>query len=119
MPQAVEDDAPVNTKDGKVLHPDLLNENMKKCQYAVRGELYLKAEELRQQGRDIIFTNGEPLLPHVRFRRSVTEPGFAPLQLVTHMHWEPSQSPLPVRYATKKVRGHGSLFHTRGPKPLA
>ena len=58
MPQAVEDDAPVNSKDGKVLHPDLLNENMRKCQYAVRGELYLKAEELRQQGRDIILTNG-------------------------------------------------------------
>ena len=47
--------------DGKVLHPELLNENMRKCQYAVRGELYLRAEELRQAGKEIIFTNGAPL----------------------------------------------------------
>ena len=49
---------PVNSKEGKVLHPDLLNENLKKTQYAVRGELYIKAEELRKAGREIIFTNG-------------------------------------------------------------
>lgn len=47
-----------NSKDGKVLHPDLLNENMRKTQYAVRGELYLKAEELKNKGKPIIFTNG-------------------------------------------------------------
>lgn len=47
-----------NSKDGKVLHPDLMNENMRKTQYAVRGELYLKAEELRKAGKEIIFTNG-------------------------------------------------------------
>lgn len=45
-------------KDGKVLHPDLLNDNMRKTQYAVRGELYLKAEELKKAGKEIIFTNG-------------------------------------------------------------
>jgi hypothetical protein len=28
-------------------------------QYAVRGELFLKAEELRQAGKEIIFTNGK------------------------------------------------------------
>lgn len=50
-----------NSKDGKVMHPDLLNENLKKTQYAVRGELFLKAEELRKQGKEIIFTNvGNP-----------------------------------------------------------
>ncbi|WIA19014.1 hypothetical protein OEZ85_003676 [Tetradesmus obliquus] len=52
---------PINSKEGKVLHPDLLNENLKKTQYAVRGELFLKAEELRQAGREIIITNvGNP-----------------------------------------------------------
>jgi hypothetical protein len=51
--------ASVNSKDGKVLHPDLLNENLKKTQYAVRGELYMKAEELRSKGKEIIFTNGK------------------------------------------------------------
>lgn len=47
-----------NHKDGKVLHPELLNTNVKKAQYAVRGELYLRAEELRKAGKEIIFTNG-------------------------------------------------------------
>ena len=42
----------------QVLHPDLINENIKKAQYAVRGELYLKGEELRKAGRDILYTNG-------------------------------------------------------------
>lgn len=52
---------PQNTKEGKVLHPDLLNANMVKAQYAVRGELYLKAEELKKAGREIMFTNvGNP-----------------------------------------------------------
>ena len=43
----------------QVLHPTLLNANMLKAQYAVRGELYLKGEELRKAGRDILYTNGE------------------------------------------------------------
>jgi glutamate--glyoxylate aminotransferase len=43
----------------QVLHPDLLNENMVRAEYAVRGELYLTGEELRKKGREIIFTNGE------------------------------------------------------------
>ncbi|XP_073020061.1 glutamate--glyoxylate aminotransferase 2 [Primulina eburnea] len=38
-----------------------LNENVKKCQYAVRGELYLRASELQKEGKKIIFTNvGNP-----------------------------------------------------------
>ena len=40
---------------------DLLNEDFRRCQYAVRGELYLAAENLRKAGREIIFTNvGNP-----------------------------------------------------------
>uniref|UniRef100_A0A7R9Z8F2 Aminotransferase class I/classII large domain-containing protein n=1 Tax=Chlamydomonas euryale TaxID=1486919 RepID=A0A7R9Z8F2_9CHLO len=51
----------LNHKDGKVLHPELLNADVLKTQYAVRGELYLRAEQLRQQGKEIIFTNvGNP-----------------------------------------------------------
>jgi glutamate--glyoxylate aminotransferase len=38
-----------------------LNENVKKVQYAVRGELYLRASELQKEGKRIIFTNvGNP-----------------------------------------------------------
>ncbi|KAG1680369.1 hypothetical protein FOA52_015460 [Chlamydomonas sp. UWO 241] len=51
----------VNHIDGKVCHPSLLNANVLKTQYAVRGELYLRAEELRMEGKEIIFTNvGNP-----------------------------------------------------------
>lgn len=32
---------------------------MRAAQYAVRGELYLKGEELRKAGRDILYTNGK------------------------------------------------------------
>ncbi|XP_010682426.2 glutamate--glyoxylate aminotransferase 2 [Beta vulgaris subsp. vulgaris] len=45
----------------KGLDYELLNENVKKCQYAVRGELYLRASELQKEGKKIIFTNvGNP-----------------------------------------------------------
>jgi hypothetical protein len=44
--------------DGKVLHPDLLNGPVKRAEYAVRGELYLKAMQLQQKGMKIVFTNG-------------------------------------------------------------
>lgn len=47
-----------NMKEGKVLHPDLMNENFVKAQYAVRGELYNRAQELSKQGKEIIYTNG-------------------------------------------------------------
>ncbi|PNH07271.1 Glutamate--glyoxylate aminotransferase 2 [Tetrabaena socialis] len=62
MPQPSETkDEDLHAKDGKVLHPHLLNENVVKTQYAVRGELYLRAEQLRKEGKEIIFTNvGNP-----------------------------------------------------------
>lgn len=45
----------------KAMDYELLNENVKKCQYAVRGELYLRASELQKEGKKIIFTNvGNP-----------------------------------------------------------
>jgi glutamate--glyoxylate aminotransferase len=50
-----------NDIGGSVLHPELLNANLLKAEYAVRGELYLRAEQLRKEGREIIFTNvGNP-----------------------------------------------------------
>lgn len=47
-----------HSKDGKTLHPDLLNEHVKRAEYAVRGELYLRAMELQKEGMKITFTNG-------------------------------------------------------------
>ena len=47
-----------HSKDGYVTHPDLLNEAVKRTQYAVRGELYLRAMQLQKEGMKIIFTNG-------------------------------------------------------------
>jgi hypothetical protein len=42
-----------------VLTHDSINPAIVKTQYAVRGELYLRAEELRREGREVIFTNSE------------------------------------------------------------
>ena len=56
----------VGTMPTQVLHPDLLNKNFTQAEYAVRGELYLKGEELRKQGREVIFTNGVALHPFVQ-----------------------------------------------------
>jgi glutamate--glyoxylate aminotransferase len=58
MPEPVVDAPAPNSIDGKVAHPSLLNQDLLKAQYAVRGELYNKALELQKQGRDLIFTNG-------------------------------------------------------------
>lgn len=45
----------------KPLDYENINENVKKVQYAVRGELYLRASELHKEGKKIIFTNvGNP-----------------------------------------------------------
>lgn len=43
------------------LEYESLNENVKKCQYAVRGELYLRASELQKEGKKVytlLFKNG-------------------------------------------------------------
>lgn len=61
LAQEAFEEAPQNSKDGKVLHPDLINDDMRRTVYAVRGELMKRGEELRKAGRDIIFTNiGNP-----------------------------------------------------------
>ncbi|MED6194652.1 Glutamate--glyoxylate aminotransferase 2 [Stylosanthes scabra] len=45
----------------KPLDYESINENVKRSQYAVRGELYLRASELQKEGKKIIFTNvGNP-----------------------------------------------------------
>ncbi|XP_023545560.1 glutamate--glyoxylate aminotransferase 2-like [Cucurbita pepo subsp. pepo] len=45
----------------KALDYESINENVKKVQYAVRGELYLRASQLQKEGKKIIFTNvGNP-----------------------------------------------------------
>lgn len=37
----------------KGLDHETLNENVKKAQYAVRGELYLRASELQKEGKKV------------------------------------------------------------------
>jgi hypothetical protein len=56
VPQPVDDSIP-HSKNGYVLHPDLISETVKKAQYAVRGELYLRAVELENAGMEITYTN--------------------------------------------------------------
>ncbi|KAK4261363.1 hypothetical protein QN277_004370 [Acacia crassicarpa] len=56
----------------KPLDYELVNENVKKAQYAVRGELYLRATELQNEGKKIIFLNiGNP---HALGQRPLTFP---------------------------------------------
>ena len=42
-----------STMSPKALDYDSLNENVKKVQYAVRGELYLRASELQKEGKKV------------------------------------------------------------------
>lgn len=39
----------------KALDYESINENVKKAQYAVRGELYLRASELQKEGKRVCF----------------------------------------------------------------
>ncbi|KAL3511327.1 hypothetical protein ACH5RR_030728 [Cinchona calisaya] len=56
----------------KPLDHENLNEKVKKCQYTVRGELYLWASEFQKEGKKIIFTNiGNP---HALGQRPLTFP---------------------------------------------
>lgn len=50
-----------NARRGKVLTYDTIAECVRKCQYAVRGEIYLAATERIKAGKEVIFTNvGNP-----------------------------------------------------------
>lgn len=52
---------PIGAIDGKSMHPDIINPAIKAAQYAVRGELYLRGEELRKEGKEIVAMNiGNP-----------------------------------------------------------
>ena len=45
----------------KVLTSDSINQQMKKCRYDVRGEIYLAAVKRTQEGKEVIYTNvGNP-----------------------------------------------------------
>eukprot|EP00798_Chlamydomonas_sp_ICE-L_P005748 gene5748-6041_t len=110
-----------NEKDGKVMHPDLINPNIKVAQYAVRGELYLRGEQLRQEGKEIIFTNvgnphslgGKPLT----FTRQVISLCTAPF-LLDHPDVEKLFAPDAIARAKKLTAsfkgGIGAYTDSRG-----
>lgn len=41
----------------KALDYESINENMKKVEYAVRGELYLRASQLQKEGKKVFIPN--------------------------------------------------------------
>jgi len=48
----------VQGSNDRVFHPDDINPAVKKAEYAVRGELHLRAVELERQGKEIVHVNG-------------------------------------------------------------
>ena len=64
----------------KALDYESLNENVKKVQYAVRGELYLRASELQKEGKKVQI----PLLFLVLFGNAVFL-GFHPCKIALHV----------------------------------
>jgi glutamate--glyoxylate aminotransferase len=49
------------SRPGKALTYDTINEEVKKCRYEVRGEIYLAAVKRTQEGKEVIYTNvGNP-----------------------------------------------------------
>ena len=73
---------------------------MRAAQYAVRGELYLKGEELSKSGREILYTNGAFLREQeekILFFLTSTRSTFFLLLLLlpfAHFHSPPSSPPL-------------------------
>ncbi|KAL6777673.1 AAT1 [Auxenochlorella protothecoides x Auxenochlorella symbiontica] len=103
MSRSAHDSPRPASKEGKAMHPDLLNDNILKTQYAVRGELYTRAQELAKSGGEVIYTNignpqqlgQEPLV----FNRQVLALLLAPF-LLDH----PSASALFPREAIDRAR---------------
>jgi hypothetical protein len=46
---------PLNWMTGKVLNKETINQNLVRAQYAVRGELAIRAEELRLVSQTLLF----------------------------------------------------------------
>lgn len=107
MPEPAHDAPAPNELEGKVAHPSLLNPDLLKAQYAVRGELYNKALELQKQGRDLIFTNvGNPQQlgqQPITFNRQVTALVAAPM-LIDHPS-AASMFPKDVLARARKLNG--------------
>lgn len=109
-----------NDKEGKVLHPELINENIKKAQYAVRGELYLRGEELRREGKEIIFTNvGNPHALNAQpltFPRQVLALATAPFLMdhpkVTEMF--PMDAINRAKHVIKNLKSVGAYTDSKG-----
>lgn len=56
-----DEQSPPQSIGGRALHPDLINERVKATQYAMRGEMYTRAQSLEKSGRTVTLLNlGNP-----------------------------------------------------------
>lgn len=82
----------------KALDYESINENVKKVQYAVRGELYLRASELQKQGKKVSHANHLSILIFLQISPNPydieSDPLFSLLQFPDYLYkcWEPSRS---------------------------
>jgi len=108
-------------KDAWGLHPHYMNANFVRAQYAVRGELYLRAEELRKKGTNILYCNiGNPQSvgqqPNPYYRNVLS------LCLAPHLLENPDVTKVFPAYAVSKAKeilakvpgGLGAYSDSRG-----
>ena len=109
------------SKSEKVITTSNINENVKKCRYDVRGEIYLAAVKRTQEGKEVIYTNvGNPQalgqVP-ITFNRQVMSLLMAPFIMDNpnvHTLFAPDAIARAKLYLSKISGGVGAYSDSRG-----
>ncbi len=105
----------------KVLSLGTINENMRKCKYEVRGEIYLAAQKRAQQGKEVIYLNvGNPQAlgqKPLTFNREVMALMMAPFLMDSETSasmFSPDAIARAHHYLTKFKGGLGAYSDSKG-----
>lgn len=109
------------SNSGKILTVATINDNMRKCRYEVRGEIYLAATKRAQQGKEVIYLNvGNPqALGQVplTFNRQVMALMMAPFLMddpAVLQSFKPDAVARAKLYLTKLKGGLGAYSDSKG-----